>query len=152
MQCFPRMCNPVTFDGDRTASIRDEFKKVHHSDVPTFLLSGSIDFSTAAEYATDQLLPQLKYGKQVILKEMGHTHDLWNVQRSAAVGLITGFFDTGVVDESMFTFSQVNFHVKLDFPIMAKAGLVFIFLILVALLFSLCLLIKHIHHKRSAQA
>jgi hypothetical protein len=131
-----------------TASIPVEFKKIQYSDVPTLLLSGSIDFSTPAEYATDELLPYLKNGKQVILKEMGHTHDLWNVQRNATIGLITGFFDTGAVDESLFTYSPMDFHVKWGFPLMAKAGLVFTFLILIGLLFSLRLLIKRIQHKR----
>src|SRR4030042_1405014 len=74
----------------------DEFRKAQHSSVETLLLSGSVDFSTPAEYATHELLPLISNGKQVILAEMGHTNDLWNVQRpdsashSKAGSLATG--------------------------------------------------------------
>ena len=126
------------------ASIPDEYRKVQFSSTPTLLLSGSIDFSTPAVYATDQLLPFLANGRQIILKEMGHTGDLWNVQRSATVKLITGFFDTGQADESLFAYSPMDFHVSLGFPVIAKIGLTFVILIVLSILFLIRAIIKRI--------
>ncbi len=97
-----------------------ELSEVHPSDVETLLVSGSIDFSTPAEYATNELLPSLKNGKQVILSEMGHVSDLWNVQPKATLRLLTSFYDTGVADDSLFTYAPMDFHVSLGFPALAK--------------------------------
>ncbi len=112
-----------------TAAIPDEFRKARQTDVTTLLVNGSIDFSTPAGNATRNLLPYLTNGKQVILKEMGHTHDIWTVQRPATLHLLTSFFDTGVADNSMFTYSPMMFHVSMGFPLITKLALACIFLI-----------------------
>lgn len=127
-----------------TESIPEEYRKVQNSFVPTLLLSGSIDFSTPAEYATNQLLPQLENGKQVILKEMGHTHDLWNVQRPATVRLVTSFFDSGIADNSLFTYSTMDFHVSLGFPLIIKIGVVFLLLIIIGIIFLFRIILRRI--------
>lgn len=63
--------------------IPEEYRHVQPSEVETLLISGSVDFSTPAEYATHELLPYLKKGHQVIITEAGHTEDLWNTQPKA---------------------------------------------------------------------
>lgn len=130
-----------------TTPIPEEYRKVQHSSVPTLLISGSIDFSTPAEYATNQLLPYLDSGKQVILKEMGHTHDLWHVQRPAMLNLVTKFFDTGEVDDSMFAYSPMIFHVSWGFPFMAKAGLVLVVILFLSVLFVIRFFVKRIKRR-----
>jgi pimeloyl-ACP methyl ester carboxylesterase len=132
-----------------TKTIPDEYRKVQHSSVPTLLLSGSVDFSTPAEYATNQLLPNLDNGKQVILKEMGHTNDLWNVQRSATVKLISNFFDTGLSNDSLFTYSPIDFSVSLGFPTIAKIGLAIVLLLFIFILFLIRSIIKRILRHKS---
>lgn len=89
-------------------------------DVPTLLLSGSVDFSTPAEYARDELLPSLQDGKQIIISEAGHVGDVWNVQPAATLLALTTFYDTGAADDSLFTYSPMDFNVKLGFPLLAK--------------------------------
>ncbi|MFQ5631084.1 MAG: alpha/beta fold hydrolase, partial [bacterium] len=69
------------------------FTKPSKSDVETLILSGSIDFSTPAEYATDELLPYLHKGKQIILAEAGHTADIWSLDLPATIKMITSFYD-----------------------------------------------------------
>lgn len=78
--------------------IPEEYRRSQTSDVETLLLSGSIDFSTPAEFATNELLPCLRNGKQVILAEMGHSEDVFGVNPEATERLLTSFFDTGVPD------------------------------------------------------
>ena len=97
-----------------------ELSQVHPSEVETLLVSGSIDFSTPAEYATNELLPSLKNGKQVILSEMGHVSDIWSVQPKATLRLLTSFYDTGTADESLYQYEPMNFKVSLGFPMLAK--------------------------------
>ena len=90
------------------------------TDVETLLLSGSIDFSTPAQYATHELLPSLKKGQQVILSEMGHVGDVWNVQPEATESLLTNFYNTGKVDDSLHKYAPMDFKVRLGFPLLAK--------------------------------
>ncbi len=97
-----------------------ELRQVQPSDVETLLVSGNIDFSTPAQFATDELLPFLSNGEQVILSEFGHTGDVWGMQPEATVRLLTSFYDTGVADASLYSYQPMDFHVEIGFPEMAK--------------------------------
>jgi hypothetical protein len=97
-----------------------ELRQVQPSDVETLLVSGSVDFSTPAVYATDELLPALRHGQQVIVAEAGHTGDLFGLQPAATDRLLSSFYDTGVADASLFTYVPMDFRVGLGFPELAK--------------------------------
>jgi hypothetical protein len=68
--------------------------------------------------AAEELLPKLARGKQVILREMGHTQDVWNVQPQAH--LLTSFYDTGAADDSRFAYAPMDFKVAWGFPLLVK--------------------------------
>jgi hypothetical protein len=97
-----------------------EYRQVHPTDVQTLLISGSVDFSPPAQFARDELLPSLRNGKQVILAERGHIGDFWGFQPEAAERLLTSFFDTGDVDDSLFTYLPMDFKPAMRFPVLAK--------------------------------
>jgi hypothetical protein len=101
-------------------SISPEFLEVSASDVETLLVSGSIDFSVPSQWATDELLPVLSNGHQVILSEFGHTNDFWKLQPEATVHMLTTFYDTGEVDDSLYTYEPMDFHVNRGWPVQAK--------------------------------
>jgi pimeloyl-ACP methyl ester carboxylesterase len=97
-----------------------EFNEVPASDVETLVVSGSMDFSTPPQFATEELLPQLSNGHQVILTEFGHTGDVWGFQPEAMVHMVTTFYDTGEIDDSLFSHQPMNFYVKRGWPTQAK--------------------------------
>jgi pimeloyl-ACP methyl ester carboxylesterase len=97
-----------------------EFHRAQVSNIETLLVSGSIDFSTPAEYAARELLPHLRRGRQVILPEMGHVSDFWSLQPEAALHLAATFFDTGEVDATRFHYQPAGFRVSWGFPRLAK--------------------------------
>jgi pimeloyl-ACP methyl ester carboxylesterase len=131
-----------------TAPIPEEFRKTQNSYVETLLLSGSIDFSTPAAFATKELLPKLPNGKQVILAEMGHTGDLWKVQPVATIHLLKTFYDTGVADDSLFTYAPMEFEVTWGFPKIAKIAVASLVLIVFALLWLFWRIIRRIRNRR----
>jgi pimeloyl-ACP methyl ester carboxylesterase len=98
----------------------EELRHVHRSAVETLLVSGSVDFASPAETATRELLPSLSKGRQVILRERGHTGDFWGLQREAAERLLTSFYDTGVADDSLYTYLPMDFKPSKRFPVLAK--------------------------------
>jgi hypothetical protein len=100
--------------------IPPKFYEVPASDVETLLVSGSMDFSTPPQFATEELLPVLSNGEQVILSEFGHTGDVWGLQPEAMVHLVKTFYDSGKVDDSLFTFQPMDFHVERGWPVQAK--------------------------------
>jgi len=100
--------------------IPDEFLEVPPSNIETLLVSGSIDFSVAPQWATDELLPVLSNGHQVILSEFGHTSDFWGLQPEATVHMLTTFYDSGEVDDSLYTYEPMDFHVDWGWPTQAK--------------------------------
>jgi pimeloyl-ACP methyl ester carboxylesterase len=102
--------------------IPESLREVQPSDVETLLVSGSVDFNTPAQYAKDELLPSLGNGQHVILSEYGHGEFL-SLQPEASKRLLNSFYDTGVADDSLFTYHPVDFKVGLGYPVMAKLGL-----------------------------
>jgi diketogulonate reductase-like aldo/keto reductase len=104
--------------------ISDELRRVNETDVETLLISGSIDVSTPAEFATNELLPSLKNGHQVILSDVGHVSDVMNFQPEAIEHLISTYFATGEVDDSMIKYTPMDFDVGLGLPEFTKIGLV----------------------------
>ena len=112
--------------------IADKYRQVQPSHVETLLVSGSIDFNTPVQFATDVLLPSLSNGQHVILAEFGHG-EMLSLQPEASRRLLTSFFETGLADDSLFTHHPVDFGVGLGYPTQAKLGLAAIVLIVAGL-------------------
>ena len=100
--------------------IPDEYRRVQPSSVETLMLSGTLDVSTPAQNARDQLLPMMENAQQVVLSEFAHTGDLIFLQREATRHLLTTFFATGEVDDSLYEPNTVNFEPKWGLPLIAK--------------------------------
>jgi pimeloyl-ACP methyl ester carboxylesterase len=129
-----------------------EFYEVPPSATETLLISGNMDFSTPPQAATEELLPVLSNGEQVTLSEFGHTRDVWGLQPEATVHLVTTFYDTGEVDDSLFTYQPMDFHVDRGFPEQAKQYLaiaVAVPLVLVALVW---FVVRWVRRRRARQA
>lgn len=131
--------------------IPEEYRQVQESDAPTLLISGSVDFSTPARHARDELLPHLSNGYQVILKEFGHTGDLWFLQPDATVHLLKTFFDTGEIDDSHFEYQPMDFEVGLTGKDWAKIGLAAIVLVLVLAFFVVRWGVRRVRRRRAAR-
>lgn len=87
----------------------NEYTRVRDSKVETLLVGGSLDVATPPQWATRDLLPHLPNGRQVVLRGLGHTDDLWVYQPAAADRLITRFLDGGRVDASLYTTNRLDF-------------------------------------------
>ena len=98
----------------------DEYRKLRPTDVDTLLISGDLDFATPAEFATDELLPSLHHGHQVVLHNLGHTGDTWTYQTAASSRLINTYFDTGRVDDAGYSQRRMSFDVTPGQPWLAK--------------------------------
>ena len=101
--------------------IAEEYRHVQLSDVETLLVSGNIDFNTPVKFARDDLLPSLSNGQLVVVSEYGHGEFL-NLQQEATKRLLTSFYDTGVGDDSLYTFQPMDFSAGFlnSFPNLAK--------------------------------
>jgi hypothetical protein len=84
------------------------------------MLSGTLDVSTPAQNARNQLLPLLENGEQVVLADFGHTGDLIYLQSEATQHLLATFFATGEVDASLYQPNTVSFKPNWGFPLIAK--------------------------------
>jgi TAP-like protein len=98
----------------------DQYRQLQPTNVDTLLISGDVDFATLAEFATKELLPTLRNGHQVLLRNLGHTTDIWNHQKPAANRLINTFFETGHVDQSGYTPREMSFHASPTHTLLAK--------------------------------
>ncbi|HSK16102.1 MAG TPA: alpha/beta hydrolase, partial [Gaiellaceae bacterium] len=108
-------------DGWPAAPDEDEYGEVRRSDVETLLVGGTLDFATPPQVATEELLPHLPNGSQVVLSELGHTVDFWTYQPEASTRLLTTFFDSGRVDDSLYEPAQVDFTPAVPLTLLAKS-------------------------------
>jgi pimeloyl-ACP methyl ester carboxylesterase len=101
----------------------EQYRYTRESNVETLVLSGSVDVSTPAEWASKELAPHLKRGKHIILAELGHRRDIYNINPEVTQQLITNYLLTGTVDESKVTYTPMNFESSWGWPDMAKFGM-----------------------------
>jgi hypothetical protein len=144
--------SPLYFADWPATLIPAEYRRVQASDVETLLLSGSVDGTTPARYATEELLPSLSNGQQVILSEFGHVDDVWNLQPEAAMHLLTTFYDTGEADDSLFTYQPMDFDVGMGFPTMAKLVLAIIVLVIAGVVALFWFIVRRVWRRRASKA
>jgi hypothetical protein len=87
----------------------DDYDRVRTSSVETLLVSGALDFAAPPQAATNELLPHLPNGEQVLLPGIGHSLSFWTQQADAGTHLVNTYFDTGRVDRSRYEAQNVDF-------------------------------------------
>jgi hypothetical protein len=96
-------------------------------------------------------LPSLSNGQQVILSEFGHVDDVWSLQPEATKHLLTAFYDTGVADDSLFTYQPMSFDVGLGFPAIAKLVLAAIVVLFAGVVALICVIVRRMRRRRAGQ-
>ena len=136
-----------------TAPIQEEYRQVQPSDVETLLVGGNVDFLTPDWTATNELLPSLSNAQQVILSEFGHTTDVWVLQPEAVRHLLTTFYETGEVDDSLFTYQPMDFSVGFlsSFPNLAKLTVVVPLLVIILLVALVWFIVRRVQRRRNSQ-
>jgi len=137
---------PTNYMDWPTPPIPSELRKVQSSDVETLMVSGSADYSNPPWIATNELMPYLINGEQVILSEFGHTKDFWDMQPEASKHLLTTFYETGEVDDSRYTYQPMDFHVGLGYPEIAKIGLGIMVLVVIGLATLVWFMVRKVRH------
>ena len=98
----------------------DTYDRLRTSRVETLLVGGALDVATPPQAATEQLLPYLPNGRQVVLPGFGHTTSFWSDQPEAGTRLITAFLGRGTVDDSLYRPQRVDFTPAVTLPAIAK--------------------------------
>ena len=91
------------------ATDSDQYMHVQTSNVQTLVISGALDMATPAQNATDQLMPSLPNGHQVVVPQLGHAGSFWSYNPAGGTALITTYLETGRVDQSLYTSPHVSF-------------------------------------------
>jgi hypothetical protein len=139
-------------DGWSKHLIPEEYWQMQPTNVETLLVSGSIDFSTPPQFATNELLPYLTNGRQVILKDFGHSGTFWSSQPEARSHMLNTFFDTGKLDDSLYKYQPVNFNVGLGMPGMAKLSLGIVAAVIVMLVALVWAVLRRLNLRLTAQS
>jgi len=129
-----------------------ELRQAHPSDVETLIISGSIDVAAPAELATEELLPYLSHGQQVILAEMSHGDLPEANQPQATERLLTSFYDTGVADDSLYTYAPIDFQVSWGYPALAKLLLGLVLLLIAAVVAVIWFVVRRVQRRKARQA
>ncbi|MCE7980864.1 MAG: alpha/beta fold hydrolase [Caldilinea sp. CFX5] len=138
--------------GWKSQLIPEQYLPLQASDVETLLVSGSIDFSTPPQFATKELLPYLRNGEQVILRDFAHTETFWNRQAAARTHLLTTFYRTGEVDDSRYTYEAVDFDQGIGWPGLAKVLLGAALAVIVLLTVLVWLVVRRVWRRRAIES
>ena len=98
----------------------NDYSRVRTSQTETLLISGALDFATPPQPATEELLPHLPNGDQVVLDGFGHSGTFWTEQPEAGTHLINSYFASGEVDDSLFEPQAVDFTPEVTQTTLAK--------------------------------
>ena len=82
-------------------TIPEEYRKCRESLTETLIISGDLDNSTPSDYAKDELLPYLKNGHQIILKNMSHSDIL--IKTMMTPNFLSDYFDSGTINKDDLT-------------------------------------------------
>lgn len=129
-------------------AVPEGFRQLHPSDVRTLLVLGSLDTRFPPEYVTGELLPHLTNSQQVVVAEAGH--ELLDVQRPAVERLLTSFFDTGVGDDSLYTYAPVDFAATSNAPALVKLALGGVVLLVAAIIGATLLIVRRVRRRRAS--
>jgi len=97
-----------------------EYQTVQDSSTETLVIGGNLDVATPPQLATQQLMPRLTNGHQLVLADMGHADDFWTYQPAASTRLISTFLQSGRVDSSLYTKQKVDFTPNVTQTAIAK--------------------------------
>jgi pimeloyl-ACP methyl ester carboxylesterase len=135
------------FDSWPVAREVDEYSRVRTSQVEALLISGELDFVTPPQPATQQLLPYLPNGHQVVLGGFGHVASFWTEQPEAGTTLINTFFDRGEVDDSLYTPQSVDLTPSVRHTTIAKFALGVMLGLAAMTVLSLLWMARHIYRR-----
>jgi pimeloyl-ACP methyl ester carboxylesterase len=107
------------FSGQQHWTLPLSYRKPQSSIVETLIISGDLDVSTPPENAAQEIMPYLSNGRQVILRQAGHT-DLYSAEAS---NMYLKFFDTGEVDTSKLKEVPIQFASRFTIGQIIKAVL-----------------------------
>lgn len=95
-------------------TIPEEYRKCRETLSETLVISGDLDNSTPSDYANDELMPYLKNGHQIILKNMSHSDIL--VKTMMTPNFLSDYFDSGTINkDDLTTPDSVDFKPSMKF-------------------------------------
>lgn len=128
--------------------IPKELREFQQSDVEMLLINGTVDFSTPPT-ALDEARTYYHRAQMVLLPEFSHVNDEYTIQPAAFERLITSYYDTGVADDSLYTYQPLSFEQSMSPTAMAKLLVGAIILVPLFVFFGIALVVRRVR-KRSA--
>lgn len=94
--------------------IPEEYRKCRETLAETLVISGDLDVSTPSDYARDELMPFLKNGHQITLKNMSHSDIFFKTMMTP--NFLSDYFDNGSINkESLNTPDFIDFKPAMKF-------------------------------------
>ncbi len=105
----------------QSGTIPDEYRKLRQSQTETLILSGELDVSTPAAFATEKLMPFMPNASQLILQNMSHT-DVAGAQPVGYRAVINEFFLSGSINRQAYQAQAIDFKPRYRLHRLAKWG------------------------------
>jgi pimeloyl-ACP methyl ester carboxylesterase len=126
-----------------------EQREFQESDVEMLLVNGTVDFSTPPT-ALAEARPYFHKAQMVLLPEFSHTTDVMEtLQPEAFERLVTSYYDTGVVDDSLYVYQPLGFRPKLSLTVMARLLVATMVLLPVLIILGVGLGVRRIRKQRT---
>lgn len=94
--------------------IPEEYRKCRESLSETLIISGDLDVSTPSDNAKEELMPFLKNGHQIILKNMSHS-DIF-IKTMMTPNFLSDYFNSGIINnEAISTPDSIDFKLSMKF-------------------------------------
>jgi len=126
-------------------------REFHETDVEMLLVNGTVDFSTPPT-ALDEAKPYFHKGQIVLLPEFSHVGDVQTLQPEAFERLLTSYYDTGVADDSLYTYQTLSFEPGMRLTVIAKLLVAAIIFLPALLILGIVLAVRRVRKPRSIKS
>lgn len=129
--------------------IPKELREFQETDVDMLLVNGTVDFSTPSG-AVDEAKSYFHKAQAVLLPEFSHVEDEYTIQPEAFERLITSYYDTGVVDDSHYTYEPLNFKPKMSLTTVAILLVAAMVVLPTLVVWGFVALVRRVRRRRNA--
>jgi hypothetical protein len=126
-----------------------DLREFQDTDVDMLLVNGTVDFATPPT-ALDEAKPYFHKAQMVLLPEFGHTGDVLTLQPEAFKRLITSYYDTGVADDSLFTYQPISFEPSIRLTTIAKLLVAAVVVLPALIVWGVVAVVRRVRRRRAA--
>jgi pimeloyl-ACP methyl ester carboxylesterase len=131
--------------------VSKDLRELQETNVEMLLVNGTVDVSTLPGWL-DEASTYFHQAQVVLLPEFGHVVDVQTFQPEAFERLVTSYYDTGVVDNSLFVYQPLSFEPNMRLTVIARLLVAAMVVLPALLILGVVTVVRRIRKRRTTES